>query len=61
MTVLVKNSKSLTQSEGIMQSHGKTESGLKTDEVNEFNMQSNRDRKKVNVLDVMRCDHLMLM
>lgn len=47
MTVLVKNSKSLTQSEGITQSHGKTESGLKTDEVNEFNMQSNKDRKKI--------------
>ena len=49
MTVLVKKAKSVTQSKDVMQSRGKNDSGLKADEINEFNMQTNKERKKVRV------------
>ena len=41
MTVVVKATKSVTQP------RGKAESGLKADEKNEFNLQTNKERKKV--------------
>jgi len=47
MTVLVKKAKSVTQSKDVMQSRGKNDSGLKADEINEFNMQTNKERKKM--------------
>lgn len=48
MTVVVKSSKSIAQSKTETQPHGKADHVLKTNEVNEFNMQSNKERKKVN-------------
>lgn len=48
MTVVVKSSKSIAQSKTETQLHGKADHVLKTNEVNEFNMQSNKERKKVN-------------
>lgn len=47
MTVVVKNSKSIVQSRKDTQLPGKADHVLKTNEVNEFNMQSNKERKKV--------------
>jgi len=47
MTVVVKSSKSIVQSKKDTQLHGKADHVLKTNEVNEFNMQSNKERKKV--------------
>lgn len=48
MTVVVKSSKSIVQSKTETQLHGNADHVLKTNEVNEFNMQSNKERKKVN-------------
>ena len=47
MTVLVKNSKSVTHSKEVTKSGGATAGGLKPSEVNEFNLQTNKERKKV--------------
>ena len=52
MTVVVKSSKSIVQSKKDTQPHGKADHVLKTNEVNEFNMQSNKERKKVNCVTV---------
>ena len=46
MTVLLTTAKFVTQS------RGKSDSGLNADEINEFNLQSNKDRKKVKVSDM---------
>ncbi|KAM7429354.1 Guanine nucleotide-binding protein-like 3 [Porites harrisoni] len=47
MTVVVKSSKSIVESKKDTQLHGKADHVLKTNEVNEFNMQSNKERKKI--------------
>ena len=47
MTVVVKSSKSIVEAKKDTQLHGKADHVLKTNEVNEFNMQSNKERKKV--------------
>ena len=47
MTVLVKKAKSVTHSKDVTKSREKTAVGLKADEMNEFNMQTNKERKKV--------------
>ena len=47
MTVLIKKSKSVTQSKDVTKSREKTIVALKADEMNEFNMQTNKERKKV--------------
>lgn len=47
MTVVVKQSKSVTHSKDFTKSRDKTTVGLKDKEINEFNMQSNKERKKV--------------
>ena len=46
MTVLLKTAKSVTQS------REKADSGLNADEINEFNLQSNKERKKVRMSDM---------
>ncbi|KAJ7328619.1 Guanine nucleotide-binding protein-like 3 [Desmophyllum pertusum] len=46
MTVLVKKAKSVTHSKDVTKSREKTAVGLKADEMNEFNMQTNKERKK---------------
>ena len=52
MTVVVKSSKSIVEAKKDTQLHGKADHVLKTNEVNEFNMQSNKERKKVNCVTV---------
>lgn len=47
MTVVVKSSKSIVEAKKDTQLHGKADHVLKTNEVNEFNMQSNKERKKI--------------
>lgn len=47
MTVLIKKSKSVTHSKDVTKSREKTIVALKADEMNEFNMQINKERKKV--------------
>jgi len=47
MTVLIKKSKSVTRSKDGTKSREKTIVGLNADEMNEFNMQTNKERKKV--------------
>ncbi len=47
MTVVIKKSKSVTHSKDVTKSRDKTAVGSKADEVNEFNMQTNKERKKV--------------
>ncbi|CAH3046965.1 unnamed protein product, partial [Porites lobata] len=47
MTVVVKSSKSIGEAKKDTQLHGKADHVLKTNEVNEFNMQSNKERKKI--------------
>ena len=46
MTVVVKKSKSVTHSKDVTKSREKTTVG-NVDEMNEFNMQTNKERKKV--------------
>ena len=46
MTVVIKKSKSVTHSRDVTRSREKT-IALRADEMNEFNMQTNRERKKV--------------
>lgn len=47
MTVLIKKSKSVTHSKDVTKSREKAIVGLNADERNEFNMQTNKERKKV--------------
>lgn len=47
MTVVIKKSKSVTHSKDVTKSGDKSTVGLKADEINEFNMQTNKERKKV--------------
>lgn len=47
MTVLVKNSKSVTHPKEVTKSRGATSGGLAPNEINEFNLQTNKERKKV--------------
>lgn len=47
MTVVIKKSKYVTHSKDVTKSRDKTAVGLQADEVNEFNMQTNKERKKV--------------
>lgn len=47
MTVLIKKSKSVTHSKDVAKSREKAIVGLNADERNEFNMQTNKERKKV--------------
>ncbi|KAL9960002.1 hypothetical protein ACROYT_G033391 [Oculina patagonica] len=47
MTVVIKKSKSVTHSKDVTKSRDKTAVGSKADEVNEFNMQTNKERKKI--------------
>lgn len=47
MTVLIKKSKSIAHSKDVTKSREKTIVGLNADEMNEFNMQTNKERKKV--------------
>ena len=48
MTVVVKATKS-----PVTQPRGKAESGLKADEKNEFNLQTNKERKKVGASGIL--------
>lgn len=47
MTVLVKNSKSVSHPKEVTKSRGATSGGLALNEINEFNLQTNKERKKV--------------
>lgn len=47
MTVLVKNSKSVSHPKEVAKSRGATSGGLAPNEINEFNLQTNKERKKV--------------
>ena len=47
MTVVVKKSKPATHSKDVTKSRDKTTVGVKEEEINEFNLQSNKERKKV--------------
>jgi len=47
MTVLLQKSKSVTHSKDVTKSREKTVVGLNAKEMNEFNMQTNKERKKV--------------
>ena len=47
MTVLVKNFKSVTHPKQVTKSRGATSGGLAPNEINEFNLQTNKERKKV--------------
>ncbi|XP_022802751.1 guanine nucleotide-binding protein-like NSN1 [Stylophora pistillata] len=47
MTVLVKNSKSVAHPKEATKSRGATSGGLEPNEINEFNLQTNKERKKL--------------
>ncbi|XP_058940378.2 guanine nucleotide-binding protein-like 3 homolog [Pocillopora verrucosa] len=47
MTVLVKNSKSVSHPKEVTKSRGATSGGLAPNEINEFNLQTNKERKKL--------------
>lgn len=47
MTVLVKNSKSVAHPKKATKSRGATSGGLEPNEINEFNLQTNKERKKL--------------
>lgn len=50
MTVVIKKSKSVTHSRDVTRSREKTIVALKADDMNEFNTQTNKERKKVTMM-----------
>ena len=60
MTVLVKNFKSVTHPKQVTKSRGATSGGLAPNEINEFNLQTNKERKKVKICLVSRAQAIPL-